>query len=181
MGFGPGLHSPANHSSAGSPACHLPSRLFAVRIIHSSFFGRGSAPNASGTPRKLFSNASGVISPANGFTASHSENALAVVASNEPVFREKPEPGAVLLRLAPSHIRFGTFEYFYFSKRYAELKELAELESRGDTAYVGAVPINDHQTLVSWYSSYLNEDPDWLTGIFAPSHIWLAWLDFSKL
>ncbi|MFO0727959.1 MAG: hypothetical protein U1E65_29535 [Myxococcota bacterium] len=66
-------------------------------------------------------------------------------------------------------------------KGAVELKELAELESRGDTAYVGAVPINDHQTLVSWYSSYLNEDPDWLTGIFAPSNIWLAWLDFSKL
>ena len=52
--------------------------------------------------------------------------ALAVVASDEPVFREKAEPGAMLLRLSPSHIRFGTFEYFYFSKRYAELKELAD-------------------------------------------------------
>lgn len=52
--------------------------------------------------------------------------AMAVIASQEPVFREKAEPGAMLLRMAPSHIRFGTFEYFYFSKRYAELKELAD-------------------------------------------------------
>ena len=52
--------------------------------------------------------------------------ALAVIGSSEPVFREKPEPGAMLLRMAPSHIRFGTFEYFYFQKRYPELKELAD-------------------------------------------------------
>ena len=44
--------------------------------------------------------------------------ALAVVGSQEPVFREEPEPGAVLVRLAPSHVRFGTFEYFYFQKKY---------------------------------------------------------------
>ena len=31
---------------------HFPSRLFACRIIHSSFFGRESAPNTSGTPLK---------------------------------------------------------------------------------------------------------------------------------
>ncbi|TVQ91245.1 MAG: YdiU family protein [Chromatiaceae bacterium] len=38
--------------------------------------------------------------------------ALAVVATGEPVLRERPEPGAVLTRVAASHIRVGTFEYF---------------------------------------------------------------------
>lgn len=37
---------------------------------------------------------------------------LAVVTSGEPVFREQPLPGAILTRVAASHIRVGTFEYF---------------------------------------------------------------------
>ncbi len=36
---------------------------------------------------------------------------LAVVATGEPVFRETALPGAVLTRIASSHIRVGTFEY----------------------------------------------------------------------
>lgn len=38
--------------------------------------------------------------------------ALAVVATGEPVHRETPLPGAVLTRVAASHIRVGTFQYF---------------------------------------------------------------------
>lgn len=36
---------------------------------------------------------------------------LAVVATGEPVFREEALPGAILTRVAASHIRVGTFEY----------------------------------------------------------------------
>jgi uncharacterized protein YdiU (UPF0061 family) len=36
---------------------------------------------------------------------------LAVVATGETVYREEPLPGAVLTRVAASHIRVGTFEY----------------------------------------------------------------------
>lgn len=36
---------------------------------------------------------------------------LAVVTTGEPVLREAPLPGAVLTRVAASHIRVGTFEY----------------------------------------------------------------------
>jgi uncharacterized protein YdiU (UPF0061 family) len=38
--------------------------------------------------------------------------ALAAVTTGEPVYRESPLPGAVLTRVAASHIRVGTFEYF---------------------------------------------------------------------
>jgi len=37
---------------------------------------------------------------------------LAVVATGEPVLRETVLPGAVLARVAASHLRVGTFEYF---------------------------------------------------------------------
>lgn len=39
--------------------------------------------------------------------------ALAVVTTGERVFRERMEPGAILARVATSHVRVGTFEYFY--------------------------------------------------------------------
>jgi serine/tyrosine/threonine adenylyltransferase len=38
--------------------------------------------------------------------------ALAAVTTGEPVFREETLPGAVLTRVASSHIRIGTFEFF---------------------------------------------------------------------
>ena len=37
---------------------------------------------------------------------------LAVASTGEPVIREQPLPGAILTRVAASHIRVGTFEYF---------------------------------------------------------------------
>ena len=36
---------------------------------------------------------------------------LAVVATGQPVYRERPLPGAVLTRVAASHLRVGTFQY----------------------------------------------------------------------
>jgi serine/tyrosine/threonine adenylyltransferase len=38
--------------------------------------------------------------------------ALAAVSTGEPVFRDRQLPGAVLIRVASSHIRIGTFQYF---------------------------------------------------------------------
>ncbi len=38
--------------------------------------------------------------------------ALAAVSTGEPVYRERQLPGAVLTRVASSHIRVGTFQYF---------------------------------------------------------------------
>jgi uncharacterized protein YdiU (UPF0061 family) len=52
--------------------------------------------------------------------------ALAIVASNEQVHRESPEPGAVLTRLARSHVRFGHFEHFFHSDRHEQVRQLAD-------------------------------------------------------
>ncbi|KAF0862521.1 protein adenylyltransferase SelO [Pseudomonas sp. LD120] len=55
-----------------------------------------------------------------------SSRALCVIGSDTPVWREKQERGAMLLRLAPSHIRFGHFEYFYYTKKPEQQKQLGE-------------------------------------------------------
>ena len=52
--------------------------------------------------------------------------ALAVVASGEPVYRETELPGAVLTRLARSHVRIGTFEYFSSRQDTEAVKHLAD-------------------------------------------------------
>lgn len=51
---------------------------------------------------------------------------LAVVATGEPVYRETALPGAVLTRIAASHIRVGTFEYAGVLGDGALLKNLAD-------------------------------------------------------
>jgi hypothetical protein len=52
--------------------------------------------------------------------------ALAIAGSDEPVFRERPETAAVLSRIAPSHLRFGTFEYFHYAGDHETLRVLAD-------------------------------------------------------
>jgi uncharacterized protein YdiU (UPF0061 family) len=52
--------------------------------------------------------------------------ALAAVATGEPVYRETTLPGAVLTRVAASHIRIGTFQYFVARGDVEALQALAD-------------------------------------------------------
>ena len=52
--------------------------------------------------------------------------ALCIVGSDDKVYREQVETGATLLRMAPSHVRFGTFEVFYYRRQFDLLKVLAD-------------------------------------------------------
>lgn len=51
--------------------------------------------------------------------------ALCITGADEPVQRETVETAAVLTRLAPSHVRFGHFEYFFYRREFAALAPLA--------------------------------------------------------
>ena len=52
---------------------------------------------------------------------------LAALGSGESIAREfGPEPGAILVRVARSHLRFGSFEYFAHRGDEAALKRLAD-------------------------------------------------------
>ncbi len=52
--------------------------------------------------------------------------ALALIGSDTDVARERWEKGAIVLRLSPTWVRFGTFEYFNASGEHAKLEELAD-------------------------------------------------------
>lgn len=52
--------------------------------------------------------------------------ALSIVASDTPVYRETVERGAMLMRLAESHVRFGHFEHFYYRREPKKVQELAD-------------------------------------------------------
>lgn len=51
---------------------------------------------------------------------------LAAVATGEHVFRDGPVPGAVLARVAASHIRVGTFQYFAARRDTDGVRQLAD-------------------------------------------------------
>lgn len=55
-----------------------------------------------------------------------SSRSLCMIGSDEEVYREQIESGAMMIRMAPSHIRFGSFEYFYYSNQHSALRELAD-------------------------------------------------------
>lgn len=71
--------------------------------------------------------------------------ALGFMTSDSPVFRESAETGAMLIRLAETHIRFGHFEHFFYTGQLGELRLLADkvIEwyfpqvSAHDNAYLG--------------------------------------------
>ena len=52
--------------------------------------------------------------------------ALAAVATGEPVHRETTLPGAVIARVAASHVRVGTFQYFAAREDVEALETLAD-------------------------------------------------------
>jgi len=64
--------------------------------------------------------------------------ALAVVATGEQVFREQVLPGAVLTRVAASHIRVGTFQFFAARGEHDHVRQLADYTiARHDPALAG--------------------------------------------
>lgn len=52
--------------------------------------------------------------------------ALCVVGSDDEVYREQIETAAVVTRIAPSHVRFGSFEVFYHRGQHEHISTLAD-------------------------------------------------------
>ncbi|GAA0786114.1 protein adenylyltransferase SelO [Marinobacterium sediminicola] len=52
--------------------------------------------------------------------------ALCLFGSEQHTMRNGMEPCAMLLRVSPCHIRFGHFEYFFYSGQHEDLRKLAD-------------------------------------------------------
>lgn len=52
--------------------------------------------------------------------------ALAIIGSDRPVYREEQETAALVTRLAPSFVRFGSFEVFYYRNQIEPIRQLAD-------------------------------------------------------
>lgn len=87
--------------------------------------------------------------------------ALAAVATGETIYRERPLPGAVLTRVAASHLRVGTLQYFAARRNTHILRRVAEhaiarhdpeLVGREDRflALLGAVAERQAQLVARW-------------------------------
>jgi uncharacterized protein YdiU (UPF0061 family) len=92
--------------------------------------------------------------------------ALAAVATGEHVFRNDYEPGGILTRVAPSHIRYGTFLYFScrqdkegleillnyaIERHFPKLKEIKSLPDRV-LAFIKAVGDAQATLIAKWMS-----------------------------
>jgi len=75
--------------------------------------------------------------------------ALCITGSDEEVYRERIETAAVLTRLSPSHVRFGSFEVFYHRGQHLQITELAD--------YVIARHFPDLVDDADKYQLFLNE------------------------
>jgi uncharacterized protein YdiU (UPF0061 family) len=87
---------------------------------------------------------------------------LAVVGSGETVYRNPPQAGAIVTRLATSHIRVGSFQYLATQGDVEGLKNLADLAierhypeitdtgSQRYLAFLGAVIKNQVKLVISW-------------------------------
>ena len=53
-----------------------------------------------------------------------STRALCIVGSDEPVARERMESGAALIRVARTHVRFGHFEYLFYTRQLQAQQKL---------------------------------------------------------
>lgn len=87
---------------------------------------------------------------------------LAVVGTGEAVYRNPPQPGAIVTRLASSHIRVGSFQYLATQGDIEGLKKLAdlaierhypEIKSEGPErylAFLASVTNNQVSLIINW-------------------------------
>lgn len=85
--------------------------------------------------------------------------ALAAVETGDPVMREGPLPGAVLTRVAASHLRVGTFQIFAARKQTDHLRQLFDYavarhypQAEGPMGLLRAVRDAQVQLIAGWMS-----------------------------
>ena len=82
---------------------------------------------------------------------------LAIVSSGEPVYREAKMPGAIITRIAKSHIRIGTFQWFAATSDIKNLKILLDYSIKrhypdviNTAEFLRAVSLNQARLVAEW-------------------------------
>jgi uncharacterized protein YdiU (UPF0061 family) len=82
---------------------------------------------------------------------------LAIVSSGEPVYREAKMPGAIITRIAKSHIRIGTFQWFAAISDIKNLKILLDYsikrhypDANSTAEFLRAVSLNQARLVAEW-------------------------------
>lgn len=114
IGDGRGLLLAEKHTTAGEM---VDLHLKGAGKTHYSRFGDGRAVLRSTLREYLAGEALHYL----GIPSSRS---LCLMSSTHPVQREKTETAALMIRTAPSHIRFGHFEYFFHTQQKDKLQLL---------------------------------------------------------
>ncbi len=78
---------------------------------------------------------------------------LAVVKTGDVVYREKPLPGAILTRVAASHIRVGTFQWAAYKGEHELLQQLADYTINRHFSYI----LEDGKTGEEKYMQFLQQ------------------------
>lgn len=89
-----------------------------------------------------------------------STRALGLIGSTEQIPRETMEPGAALLRVTQSHIRFGHFEWFAWSEQHEMLQKLVEFVV--EHHFPGAANVDD--PVLALYQAVLERTANMVAG-----------------
>ena len=83
--------------------------------------------------------------------------ALAIVTSGEPVYREAKMPGAIITRIAKSHIRIGTFQWFSATSDFKNLQTLLDYsikrhypDAKTTAEFLRAVCLKQAELVAKW-------------------------------
>lgn len=90
-----------------------------------------------------------------------STRTLCIIGSDDPVYRETPETRALIVRLAESHVRFGSFEYFevkeqarladyVISKHYPEIEKAYEAGPARYGAWLKEIAVRTAALMAKW-------------------------------
>jgi uncharacterized protein YdiU (UPF0061 family) len=110
---------PAHGQAENNPTGRLELQLKGSGLTPYSRMGDGRAVLRSSIREFLCSEAMAAL----GIPTSR---ALCVIGTDMVVMRETPETGAIATRMAPTFVRFGSFEHWFYNDRKEELKTLAD-------------------------------------------------------
>ncbi|MCU7830277.1 MAG: YdiU family protein [Candidatus Thiodiazotropha sp. (ex Myrtea sp. 'scaly one' KF741663)] len=82
---------------------------------------------------------------------------LAVTTTGEMVYRETPQPGAVLTRIAASHLRVGTFEYFAARQNHQAIEQLCDYAI---TRHYPALQACHHERFILFFDAVMERQID---------------------